>query len=1031
MWEDDDDDEENNENDDDDDDEDDDNDDADGSEMDVDWSGTARSILTYGGPNTATTTTRTSSVNSPGVQQRQKFNAPPQPKRRLRRFTEETYKSGDGDDKNDDDDNDDDDNNAVRNTAAAVPQKISNRESSSSAKKSTVVINLVSNSSSDNDDRDLNNGGYNDNDDDDDDDDGMNFSSPRAVLAKRKREENTIAPNNRVYYGDDDDDDDDNNETSQIGFSRGARTISQSEDAIYTNMIKTAIEEIAVAASPDLSILNSTSSTSITRTSGENETSADAVDNSAADSAPNAPSAQRDVFDEMVKQAEVDVEHLPTTKQPPELVTQLKPFQLQGLEWLWPSKLGHVDFQDLDENGSHAFKEDYRAGAILADDMGLGKSIQAIALIARLQSIQTSLFLDDLLRTARIEYEETGQLPPYTELTEKTHQVKLSYNKFFPEAVRNHPFRRTTPSLIVCPTSLVGNWLAETREHSPVLIRAKEASTTASITAQLICSVSIFIVSYKQLSFAYQKHKETGNHPLFTQNWNVIVLDEAHSIRSAKATKTACLALGSSKFRLCLTGTPIHNTLADLYPLFEFIKVPQYLIGTLANWKKRYVTAKTINNLDRVNLVDLLQKYMLRRMKTQTILGKPIVTLPKIHQQMVKLPMPQVQARIYRVLQLYLIKTVASAETRAARAGNQLIYYSAAFTAAVRLLCTAEHAAASIFGLCGRSWEKTRDVLKLARYAEHDRVGQKLFEDKVATIVEVYAVKKQAEKAEKERKKREKERSMVVSLNNGVGENPVAGDTQEDNAANQATNDQNVEAEEIHEIAAENDAVANSVLPDSKEDQIIFFDSTSSKFDALMVALEPVLTKTQEKVVIFSNYVTTLLLLQRLLRFRFPKYKVTMLTGKDKSKDRSLIIANFQGNPAVRIFLVSMMAGGVGLTLTAANHVYILSMWHNWTVHQQAIDRVHRISQTKPVTAINFYCGNTIDVTVAARQQVKRAIAREALRDETGFNVNDPEVLALINPNGQSLKGAQQPTEKNGVSKLRAEDFVQMVQYIQ
>ena len=85
------------------------------------------------------------------------------------------------------------------------------------------------------------------------------------------------------------------------------------------------------------------------------------------------------------------------------------------------------------------------------------------------------------------------------------------------------------------------------------------------------------------------------------------------------------------------------------------------------------------------------------------------------------------------------------------------------------------------------------------------------------------------------------------------------------------------------------------------------------------------------------------------------------------------------------MFLISLKAGGVGLNLTAADYVYIVDPWWNPAVEQQAIDRTHRIGQTKNIFAYRMICIDTIEDKILQLQERKRKLARELISDDINF----------------------------------------------
>jgi non-specific serine/threonine protein kinase len=85
------------------------------------------------------------------------------------------------------------------------------------------------------------------------------------------------------------------------------------------------------------------------------------------------------------------------------------------------------------------------------------------------------------------------------------------------------------------------------------------------------------------------------------------------------------------------------------------------------------------------------------------------------------------------------------------------------------------------------------------------------------------------------------------------------------------------------------------------------------------------------------------------------------------------------------VFLISLKAGGLGLNLTAADYVYIVDPWWNPAVEQQAIDRTHRIGQSKNIFAYRMICKDTIEDKIILLQEKKRALAKDLIADDGAF----------------------------------------------
>ena len=137
------------------------------------------------------------------------------------------------------------------------------------------------------------------------------------------------------------------------------------------------------------------------------------------------------------------------------------------------------------------------------------------------------------------------------------------------------------------------------------------------------------------------------------------------------------------------------------------------------------------------------------------------------------------------------------------------------------------------------------------------------------------------------------------------------------------------------------------------------------------------------KALVFSQFLGMLALIREKLDELGIRYEY--FDGSTSAPDREKAIQSFQNDDEVRVFLISLKAGGVGLNLTAADYVYIVDPWWNPAVEQQAIDRTHRIGQTKNIFAYRMICKDTIEDKIMQLQEKKRALAKDLIADDTSF----------------------------------------------
>ena len=237
-----------------------------------------------------------------------------------------------------------------------------------------------------------------------------------------------------------------------------------------------------------------------------------------------------------------------------DLENVLRPYQKQGVAWL----------RFLRENGF---------GGILADEMGLGKTLQTLA------------FLNSMPNTER-----------------------GAQNELPPSALR-------VPHLIVCPTSLVFNWVAEAKKFTPGLrVLALHGSERHKLFAEIQNS-DLVVTSYALIRRDAERYREL--------EFDTVVLDEAQHIKNRQTQNAQAVKAVKSRHRLVLTGTPLENSVLDLWSIFDFL-MPGYL-GTAKDFRERYELpiAKEKNSEAQARLARRLRPFMLRRLKQEVAKDLP------------------------------------------------------------------------------------------------------------------------------------------------------------------------------------------------------------------------------------------------------------------------------------------------------------------------------------------------------------------------------------------------------------------------
>ncbi|MBC7744296.1 MAG: DEAD/DEAH box helicase [Flavobacterium sp.] len=158
------------------------------------------------------------------------------------------------------------------------------------------------------------------------------------------------------------------------------------------------------------------------------------------------------------------------------------------------------------------------------------------------------------------------------------------------------------------------------------------------------------------------------------------------------------------------------------------------------------------------------------------------------------------------------------------------------------------------------------------------------------------------------------------------------------------------------------------------------YKGDSGKFTNVIHTLENVLSR-GHKVLVFSQFVKQL----DIYRQHLNKEKIAFSYLDGTTNNRGEVVKEFQDNDDIKLFLISIKAGGVGLNLTQADYVFILDPWWNPAVERQAIDRTHRIGQTKNVFIYKFITKNTVEEKILALQARKQQVAEALITTEESF----------------------------------------------
>ncbi|MEI7977492.1 MAG: DEAD/DEAH box helicase [Bacteroidota bacterium] len=184
--------------------------------------------------------------------------------------------------------------------------------------------------------------------------------------------------------------------------------------------------------------------------------------------------------------------------------------------------------------------------------------------------------------------------------------------------------------------------------------------------------------------------------------------------------------------------------------------------------------------------------------------------------------------------------------------------------------------------------------------------------------------------------------------------------------------------------------IANHPVLANKE-----YEFGSGKFDEVIARANTAKAE-GHKVLMFSQFVKQLDIYRK--NFDLQKHPYSYLDGSMTNIERQNAVLNFQSKEDLPFFLISLKAGGLGLNLTNADYVFLIDPWWNPAIERQAVDRTHRIGQTKSVFIYKFITKDTVEEKIIALQQKKKLLADNIITTEESFmkTIDVNEIIDLL-----------------------------------
>lgn len=638
----------------------------------------------------------------------------------------------------------------------------------------------------------------------------------------------------------------------------------------------------------------------------------------------------KDVFPYLQSLEKIKVER---AVQPEGMTIKLLPFQLEGLNWLLKQEDGEF------------------GGGILADEMGMGKTIQTIA-----------LFLTD---------------------------------------------RTKKPNLVVGPTVALMQWKNEIEKHTDEEHRLKVLlfhGANRSSDAEELSKYDVILTSYSVLESVYRKEhygfkRKAGlikeKSPLHHLQFYRVILDEAHNIKDrTSGTAKAANNLQCEK-HWCLTGTPLQNRIGEMYSLIRFLRLDPFykyfctkcdcsnhewsfsdwrhcdicghapMVHTnffnhfmLKNIQKHGIEGDGLTSFQHIRL--LLNNVMLRRTKLERAddLGLPPRTV-EIRRDKFNEEEKDLYTSLYSDSKRKFNDYVAE--------GVVLNNYANIFTLITRMRQLADHPDLVLKKVGSNALAPEVEGVIMCQLCDDE--AEEPIESKCHHKFCRMCIQEYCESYMGDEKK----------LDCPVCHIGLSIDLQQP-------------ALEVDEELFSKASIVNRIKMGTHGNQW----RSSTKIEALVEELYKLRSDRHTiKSIVFSQFTSMLDLIEwRLKRAGFQTVK---LQGSMSPQQRDNTIKHFMENTLVEIFLVSLKAGGVALNLCEASQVFLMDPWWNPSVEWQSMDRVHRIGQKRPIRITRFCIEDSIELKIIELQEKKANMIHATINhDDAAVSRLTPDDLQFL-----------------------------------
>ncbi|KAI4207561.1 MAG: hypothetical protein LQ346_000493 [Caloplaca aetnensis] len=612
-------------------------------------------------------------------------------------------------------------------------------------------------------------------------------------------------------------------------------------------------------------------------------------------------------------------------EQPRTITRKLKSFQLEGLSWMMKQE-----------------KSQWKGG-LLGDEMGMGKTIQAVSLI-----------------------------------------------------MSDYPAKN--PSLVVVPPVALMQWQNEINEYTngklKVLIYHNSNQQVKNMTMEELISYDVIMISYAGVESIHRKevkgfNREDGivkeNSMIHAIHYHRLILDEAHNIKSrTTGVAKACFAL-KADYKWCLSGTPVQNRIGEFFSLLRFLEVRPFACYFCKvcpcaelHWsqdeRKRCTKCKhtgfqhvSIFNQELLNPITQGQNNALRKeglAKLRLITDRIMLRrMKRDYTASLELPPKDViiHNEFFGEIEHDFSKSIMSNSTR---------QFDTYVSRGVML-----NNYANIFGL----------IMQMRQVANHPDLILKKHAQGGQNVLVCCVCDETAEEPIRSRCHHEFCRSCAKNYVKSFDEGASPDCPRCHILLNIDFDQPDIEQDEDH------------VKKSSIINRIKMEDWTSStKIEMLVYDLYKLRSPKQtHKSIVFSQFTSMLQLVE--WRLRRAGFSTVMLDGSMSPAQRQKSIEYFMNNTHVEVFLVSLKAGGVALNLTEASRVFIIDPWWNPAAEWQSADRCHRIGQRRPCVITRLCIEDSVESRMVMLQEKKANMINGTINnDQVAMEKLTPEDMQFL-----------------------------------